>query len=75
MGRGGQGYQETSSRKILKLSRMFPAVPLWVDGGINGDNFRAIEGIGGKVAVVGSYITNNQKPEETLDYLKGLSDI
>lgn len=70
MGSGGQKFHEAATRRIKYFSTRFPNKIIMVDGGINPETIVKVWRAGAKAAVVGSYITTSDKPEEALLSLK-----
>ena len=70
MGAGGQKFHEESILRIEEFSQKFPNKIVKVDGGINPETITKVWRAGARIAVVGSYITANEKPEEALLNLK-----
>lgn len=66
MGAGGQKFSNEATRKIKHFSTSFPNKIISVDGGINPQTIVEIYKAGANVAVVGSYITTSERPEEAL---------
>ncbi|MFQ6095549.1 MAG: hypothetical protein ACE5NN_05350 [Candidatus Bathyarchaeia archaeon] len=66
MGKGGQRYDDRSSRRIRGVSERFPDKLIEVDGGINDETIRSVVEAGAKSLVIGSYVTKNTNPIEAL---------
>lgn len=66
MGSGRQKFHEAVTRRIKYFSTRFPNKTIMVDGGINPETIVKVWRAGAKAAVVGSYITTSDKPEEAL---------
>lgn len=66
IGAGGQKYHEEATQKIRGFSQKFPSKIIEVDGGINPETIIKVQEAGAKIAVVGSYITASENPEEAL---------
>ena len=68
-GFGGQKFLESTVDKIIKLRNKKPDILIEVDGGINDETIDKIKYIT-DIAVVGSYIINNDDYQEAIDNLK-----
>jgi len=70
MGAGGQKFHEEAIPRIIEFSQKFPDKIIKVDGGINSETIIKVWKAGARIAVVGSYITANEKPRQALLSLK-----
>lgn len=68
-GFGGQKFIPESINRIKKLRNKKKDLIIEVDGGINNETIKEIDAIS-DIAVVGSYITNNDNYEEAINNLK-----
>lgn len=66
MGAGRQQFSDKAICRIKHFSARFPNKTISVDGGINPQTIVKIYRAGANVAVVGSYITTSERPEESL---------
>jgi len=66
MGQGGQKYSSKATNRIKRISKKFPDKPIEVDGGMNAETVFLADQAGAKVAIVGSFITQNQNHEGAL---------
>jgi ribulose-phosphate 3-epimerase len=70
MGEGGQKYSDKATRRIVYFSRRFPHKIIEVDGGINFQTIVLAQKAGAKIAVVGSFITQNKDPTRAIRELE-----
>jgi len=70
MGRGGQKYGDEATRRIADFSQRFPDKLIEVDGGIDPKTILIAGKAGAKMAVVGSFLTENENPERALQELE-----
>jgi len=68
-GFGGQKFIPESINRIKRLRNKKKDLIIEVDGGINNETIKEIDAIS-DIAVVGSYITNNDNYEEAINNLK-----
>jgi len=68
-GFGGQKFLNNTNEKIKILKEMKKDITIEVDGGINNETINNIKNIA-DIAVVGSYITNNNNYQEAINNLK-----
>ena len=68
-GFGGQKFIENTIDRILKIKNKKADILIEVDGGINDETIQKIKYIS-DVAVVGSYITNNDNYQNAINNLK-----
>ena len=68
-GFGGQKFIKSSIEKIKLIRNKRKDIIIEVDGGINNETITEIKDIA-DIAVVGSYITNNDNYKETINNLK-----
>ncbi len=66
MGKGGQEYSEAATKRIAHFSKKHPDKTLEVDGGIDPRTIIKAVRAGAAMAVVGSFITRNEDPEQAL---------
>lgn len=66
MGRGGQRYGKDATERIAHFSKEHPDKTLEVDGGIDPQTIVEAMRAGADVAVVGSFITRNEDPEQAV---------
>jgi len=73
-GFGGQKFIERTYEKLRKLKAMIAASNanciVEVDGGVNGDNARALVEAGAQALVAGNYVFGHQNPNEAIQSLK-----
>lgn len=67
-GFGGQTFYEETTKKIKNLLEINKNVVIEVDGGINNTTIKKIKNLA-NIAVVGSYIINNNNYQEAIDNL------
>ena len=67
-GFGGQPFIETTPNRISKIKNLKKDIIIEVDGGINNETIKKIDSA--NIAVVGSYITNNDNYEKAINNLK-----
>jgi len=70
MGEGGQKYSARATRRIAYFSQRFPRKIIEVDGGMNPQTIAAARKAGARIAVVGSFITQNTDPIKALEELE-----
>jgi len=66
MGSGRQKYHASATYRVKYFSTKFPEKLIKVDGGINPKTIIEVWKAGAKAAVIGSYITVSEDPEEAL---------
>lgn len=66
MGSGRQEYHKSATHKVKYFSMKFPEKIIKVDGGINPKTIIEVWRAGAKAAVIGSYITVSENPQEAL---------
>ncbi|MDL2292443.1 ribulose-phosphate 3-epimerase [Acholeplasma sp. OttesenSCG-928-E16] len=73
-GFGGQSFLSEAAKKIVKLNRLRKEnnyhYLIEVDGGINQDTIKIIKDYGADIAVVGSFLFNQNNRNEMIDKLK-----
>ena len=68
-GFGGQQFMPNSLNKAQEIRKLKPSITIEIDGGINDSNITEIKKYV-DIAVVGSYITNNNDYNEAINNLK-----
>lgn len=68
-GKGGQKFIESTINKAIQLKKINKKITIEMDGGINNINIKNIKPYI-DIAVVGSYITNNNNYNEAINNLK-----
>lgn len=72
-GKGGQEFIPETLNKIKELSKIIKEnnyqTKIEVDGGIKDYNIKKIKESGADIAVVGSYITKSNNPQQKIDIL------
>lgn len=69
-GRSGRRMPPDTFRAMRRLRRLFPHLPLWVDGGVNADNAPVLRLYGVKLAVSGSFLAQSSDPRQALQLLR-----
>jgi ribulose-phosphate 3-epimerase len=68
-GFGGQQFMPNSLEKAEYLRKLNPNITIEIDGGIKDTNIKEVKKYV-DIAVVGSYITNNNNYQEAINNLK-----
>jgi pentose-5-phosphate-3-epimerase len=69
-GLSGRRMHPDTFRAMRRLRRLFPHLPLWVDGGVNADNAPVLRLYGVKLAVSGSFLAQSSDPRRALQMLR-----
>lgn len=69
-GESGRQMHPETFRAMRRLRRLFPHLPLWVDGGVNADNAAVFRLYGVKLAVSGSFLAQSSDPRGALHQLR-----